>query len=141
VTTVTRGAFMAAAQASLAAALPGREVMRGIQEPADLGDAALQQGVWTLVAASASGWPRILTREGRFGTLSFAAVFYGRVAEGESALALEQLEEAAELELLDWVNTTKPEPLDAVYPLRATYSQGREFPYGWVVMEMEAMYV
>lgn len=132
---------MAAAKASLAAALPARQVMRGIQEPADLGDEALLQGVWTLVASSAGDWPRILTREGRFGTLAFAAVFYGRVAEGASTEDLEQLEETAELELLNWVNTIKPEPLDAVYPLRATYSQGREFPYGWVVMEMEAMYV
>lgn len=135
--------FMAAAHASLAAALPGRVVLRGLQDWAQLGDDALRQGVHTLVAENTAGWPAITGREGEYGTLSFAVVSYCRVADDAAnlTLAVEQFEAELEAELLDWCQAIKPGPLDAVYPKQAQYSRGLEAPVGWIVLTLEGLYV
>jgi len=139
--TAPREALMAAAQASLAAALPARQVLRGLQDPAALGDAALLQGVVALVAEGTDGWTEHTGREAEYGTLRLAAVVYLRVPDGATTAQLEQAEAAAEGELLAWCQAAKPEPLDAVYPRAAQYSRGLEAPYGWVVLTLEALYV
>lgn len=133
---------MAAAAASLAAMFPARRVERGYQDPAVLGDDALLQGVYTLIAGGASGWAEFVGREGQFGTVEFAIVGWCKVAGETDSLALEQMEAELEGELLTWCQTIKTGPLlDAVYPRRVAYSGGIECPYGWVVMQLEAGYV
>ena len=54
-------------------------------------------------------------------------------AEGpKSGIAMRAIENLKKL---------KPAPLDAVYPLRCSYSGGLETPMGWFVMELEGRYV
>lgn len=139
--TAPREPFMAAAKLSLQAACPTRVVLRGMQDPAALGDAALAQGVLSLVADGTDGWVEFTGREGEYGRLSFAIVGHLRVADDATPEALDQAEAALEGELLAWCQQIKPAPLDAVYPRRAFYSKGLERPYGWIVMELEALYV
>lgn len=142
--TTPREDFMAAAQASLAAMFPARQVLRGYRDPAVLGDDALRQGVICLIAEGTQGWTEYTGREGQFGTLAFTAVYWCALpvdADQADTEALEQLEAACEGELLAWCQAIKPGPLDAVYPKRATYSGGAECPYGWVVLRMEGGYV
>lgn len=135
---------MAAAQASLQAMYPARIVKRGMQDPAQLGDTALRQGVVTLVAESTTGWTEYAGGEAQHGTLRFAAVAYVMAADAPAdtlALAVEQAEAQIEAELLAWCATVKPAPLDAVYPREVQYSRGLEAPVGWLVMSLEALYV
>lgn len=142
-----REAFMAAAQASLQAMLPARIVERGLLDPADLGDAALVQGVFTLVPDGMADWVNHSGREGEDGTLRFAIVFYGKLDlsdpsnEVKPTLKVEQMEAQAEFEILEWCRALKLEPLSTVYPKRSAYSKGLECPAGWVVLELEALYV
>ncbi|MBY0236213.1 MAG: hypothetical protein K2W93_14630 [Burkholderiaceae bacterium] len=139
--------FMAAAEASLQAMLPARIVDRGLMDPADLGDAAMVQGLFTLVADGMGDWVNHSGREGEDGTLRFAIVFYGKLDPANPAnevkptLKVEQMEAQAEHEILEWCRALKPAPLNTVYPRRSAYSKGLECPAGWVVMEMEALYV
>lgn len=136
-----RETFMVDAEASLQAMYPARHVTRGLVDPALLGDAKLTQGVLTLVAESTSNWTEFTGREGEYGTLRFAVVGYVRVADDAEPVAVEQAEAQLEDELLAWCREIKPAPLDAVYPRECTYSRGLEAPVGWIVMEMEALYV
>ena len=145
---MSRNAFMVAAQASLQAMHPHRLVKRGLQDPAQLGDAALLQGVFALIADGTKGWPAITGREGEWGTLTFSVVGYLRVPEGPAddpaynvALAVEEAEAVMEAELLAWCQAIKPDPLDAVYPQDSQYSRGLDAPVGWVAMTLEALYV
>lgn len=142
--TARREAMMAAAFASLSAALPGRTVRRGLADPSELGDEALRPGVFCLVAERTAGWQQHLQRESELGTTDFAIVFYGclpAAAADDDTLAVEQLEAQAEGEVLAWCQSIKPEPIDAVYPKEATYSRGIDAPLAWVVMKLEALYV
>jgi hypothetical protein len=132
---------MAAAAASLQAMYPGRRVLRGMVDPAALGDAALNDGVFTLIAEGTSGWTDYTGREGQYGTLRFAVVGYVRVEDDAAAVVVEQAEAELEAELLAWCQAIKPEPLDAVYPKDVAYSRGLEAPVGWIVMALEALYV
>lgn len=136
-----RETFMAAAHASLQAMHVARLVERGMVDPAALGDETLTQGVFTLVAEETSSWTEWTGREGDYGTLQFAVVGYVRVADNAPPVAVEQAEAALEDELLAWCREIKPAPLDAVYPRKCSYSRGLEAPVGWIVMEMEALYV
>ena len=133
-----------AAQASLQAMYPGRLVKRGLQDPATLGDAVLQQGAIALVAGNTDGWTEYAGGEARNGTLHFSAVGWVKVADGpigDQTLAVEQAEAQLEAELLAWCATVKATPLDAVYPRDVQYSRGLDAPYGWLVMSLEALYV
>ena len=135
---------MDAIKAGLAAQLPGFVVRRGLRYPDQLGDDTLRQGVVCLVAEGMDGWQEHLQREGELGTLRFAAVFYGRLplaAADDDTEAIEQLELGVQTQLLAWVQSVKPEPMDAVYPKRTRYSQGIDAPVAWLVMELEALYV
>jgi hypothetical protein len=141
-----RAQFMQAATESLAAALPHRLVARGVPDPARLGNDKLTQGVISIVAGKAQGWTEYTGREGTFGLLEFNLLFDGMVADppkdaAELALAVEEMEEQFEAELLAWVQAHKTTPLDAIYPQDCTYSGGLEAPYGWVLMRLEARYV
>jgi hypothetical protein len=141
---MSREAFMAAAAASLAAMHPHRLVLRGLQDPAELGDAKLAQGVFALVAGGLRDWPPVTGREGQWGRLDFAAVAYLRVPDSPAdtaTLRVEQAEAAMEAELLAWCQAIKAAPIDAVYPQEATYSRGFEAPQGWVVMALQGLYV
>lgn len=139
-----RGLALAAAQASLQALYPARRVERGMQDPAELGDTALRQGVFTFIAEGRGDFTGVVGRESDESTLSFAVVAYGR-CEDESAaglsLRVEQLEEQLEQELIEWCQARKPSPLDTVYIKNATYSRGLDAPNAWVVLELEALYV
>lgn len=136
-----REPVMAAAAASLQAACPGRRVMRGMVDPAALGDAALNDGVLTLIAEGTTGWTEYTGREGEYGTLRFAVVGYLRVEDDAPPVAVEQAEAMLEAEVLAWCQAIKPSPLDAVYPRDAAYSRGLEHPVGWIVIALEALYV
>lgn len=136
-----REPFMAAAKESLQALYPDRIVLRGLQDPAVLGDARLRRGVFCLIAEGTEGWTDYTGREGENGTLAFACVMYLRVSDDATTEQLDQAEAAIEAELLAWCQAAKAPPLDAVYPKRATYSGGLEHPVGWVVMRLEALYV
>ncbi len=139
--TAPREPFMAAAAASLQAMYPDRIVLRGVQDPEQLGDARLRRGTYALVAEGTEGWTEYGGREGEFGTLAFAVIAWCKVSDDATAEQLEQAEAELEGELLAWCQAAKPGPIDAVYPKRATYSGGLEHPYGWVVMRLEGMYV
>lgn len=140
--TSPREPFMAAAAASLAAMYPARIVKRGIQDVAVLGDAALRQGVYQLIAEGTRDWTEYTGREAQYGRLSFAVLADAKLFnENGSTLDVEQLEAELEGELLAWLQALKPEPLQAVYPVECTYSGGLEAPNAWIVMRMEAMYV
>lgn len=134
---------MAAAKDSLAEHCPGRLVLRGLQDPGALGDKALRQGVLTLIATGLADWQRHTGREGEHGKLEFIVAGYIRLQGTDTSTEhMEQAEAALEHDVLRWVrNELKPAPLDAIYPLRCTYSGGLETPVGWFVMELEAMYV
>jgi len=136
-----RETAMAAAQASLQAMWPARLVLRGLQDTALLGDAALRQGVFALVAEGTSGWTDYTGREGEYGTLKFAVVGYVRTDDDAPTVAVEQAEAQLEDELLAWCRQIKAAPLDAVYPRDVVYSRGMEAPVGWIVMALEALYV
>lgn len=136
-----REPFMAAAAASLAALYPARLVLRGLQDPAQLGNAKCEQGVYTLIATGTRDWATHRGREGQDGTLGFVIVGYGRVADKARPLALEQNEAAMENELMAWFQAIKPAPLDAVYPRDIVYSRGFDFPYTWIVLAAEALYI
>lgn len=136
-----REPFMAAAAASLAAMYPARQVLRGLQDPAQLGDAALRQGVYCLIAEGTRDWATHRGREGQDGTLGFAIVGYGRVDDKAGTLEVEQQEAVLEAELLAWCQTIKPTPLDAVYPRNVTYSRGFDAPVCWIVLAAEALYI
>lgn len=141
--TSQRTVAMVAAQASLQAMYPTRHVLRGTQDFAALGDAVLQQGVIALIAEGTKGWTEYAGGEARNGTLAFAAVLYLKVDAPDATApeAVEDAEAVIEQEVLDWCAAIKPAPLDAVYPRAAQYSRGLDAPYGWVVMELEALYV
>lgn len=139
--TSRREEVMAAAAASLQAMHPARRVMRGMVDPAALGDAAVNDGVLTLIAEGTNGWTEYTGREGEYGTLRFAVVGYLKAEDDAAPLAVEQMEAELEAEVLAWCQAIKPEPLDAVYPRDAAYSRGLEAPYGWIVMSLEALYV
>lgn len=139
--TTLREPFLAAARADLATRYPARQVLRGLQDPATLGDDALAQGVFTLIAESTRGWPEYSGREGQYGTLSFAIVGYCRVPDVQTPEDLERAEGELESELLAWCQAKKAPPMDAVYPREVTYSGGLEHPYGWIVMRLEALYL
>lgn len=132
-----------AAQASLQALYPDRVIKRGLQDPAVLGDAVLRQGAIALVAGSTDNWTEYAGGEARNGTLHFSAVAWVLVSAdaGTESLAVEQAEAQLEAELLAWCAAVKPAPLDAVYPRDVQYSRGLEAPYGWLVMNLEALYV
>jgi hypothetical protein len=132
---------MNACKAGLAALYPARLVLRGLQDPAVLGDDALRQGVYAIVAEGMSGWVEYVGREADFGTLRFAIVAYGRVSDDGTTEDVETLEEQLETELLAWCQAIKAAPVDAVYPRKTTYSRGLDFPVAWLVMELEALYV
>lgn len=137
-------AVMDAINAGLAAQLPGMLVRRGLRYPDQLGDDVLRQGALCLMAEGMDSWQEHLQREGELGTLRFAVVFYGRLpiaADDDDTEAIEQLELGVQTQLLDWVQSVKPEPIDAVYPKRTRYSQGIDAPVAWLVMELEALYV
>lgn len=140
-----RGIFMAAAQESLAAMYPERLVRRSVPDLARLGNEALKQGVFSLVAESTKGWTEFTGREGEYGTLEFAVLADAMVYEledgADEAQAVEQLEEQLEAEVLAWVQAIKPEPLNAIYPVECTYSGGLEAPNAWIVMKLQALYV
>lgn len=136
-----REPFMAAAKESLQALYPDRIVLRGLQDPAALGDARLLRGVYCLIAEGTEGWTDYTGREGENGTLAFACVAYLRISDDATTEALEQAEAVVEAELLAWCQAIKPTPLDAVYPKRCTYSGGLEHPVGWIVLRLEALYV
>ena len=133
--------FMAAAKASLAALYPDRQVLRGLHDPAVLGDTALRQGVYMLVAEDKDGWAEYSGREGEHATLRFAVVGYIQLEERQTPEELEDAEAELEQELLAWCQASKAPPLDAVYPQRVTYSGGLEHPYGWIVMRLQALYI
>lgn len=139
--TALREPFMAAAAASLAAMYPARLVKRGLQDPADLGDPVLRQGVYALVAEGTRDWADYRGREGQDGTLGFAIVGYGRVGDKGTTLDVEQLEATMEAELLAWFQAIKPTPLDAVYPRSVVYSRGFDAPVAWIVMAAEGLYI
>lgn len=136
-----REPFMAAAAASLAAMYPARLVKRGLQDPAQLGDAVLRQGLYALVAEGTRDWADHRGREGQDGTLGFAIVGYGRVDDQAGTLEVEQLEAEMENELMAWCQAIKPAPLDAVYPRNIVYSRGFDAPVAWVVLSAEGLYV
>lgn len=139
-----RGLAMAAAEASLQALYPARLVLRGMQDPASLGDAALRQGAHVLIAGGRGDFAGVVGRESDDSTLKFAVVSYGRVLDETDAgltLRIEQLEEQLEQEVIEWCQAAKPAPLDTVYPKSAAYSQGLDAPFAWVVIELEAPYV
>jgi len=132
---------MAAAKESLQAMWPARRVERGLYDPAVVGDEALLQGMFCLVAEGTSGWTDYTGREGEYGTLKFAVVGYIKVDDDALPVVLEQAEAQMEAELLAWCQAIKAAPIDAVYPRDVTYSRGLELPLGWIVMAMEAQYV
>ena len=138
-----REAFMVAARDSLEAACPGRHVMRGMVDPVTLPDALLRKGVLTLIATGRDSWLMHTGREGEYGRLEFVIIGYVRLqGTDESTERLERTEAQLEHEVMQWVrDEMKTAPLDAVYPLRCTYSGGLETPMGWIVMELEARYV
>jgi hypothetical protein len=136
-----REPFMAAAQASLAALYPERIILRGLQDPAQLGDARLRQGVYALIATGTKDWATHRGREGQDGTLGFVIVGYGRVDDSATPQALEQAEAVMESELLAWCQAIKPTPLDAVYPRDVLYSAGFDHPYTWIVLNLEGLYI
>lgn len=140
--TAPREPFMAAAAASLQAMYPQRIVKRGIQDLAAIGDAALRQGVYQLLAEGTKGWAEFVGREALYGRLAFAVLADARLAnESGTTLDVEQLEAELEGELLAWLQAAKPSPLEAVYPVECTYSGGLEAPNAWIVFRMEALYV
>jgi hypothetical protein len=138
-----REAFMVAARDSLAAACPERFVTRGMVDPVTLPDDALRKGVLTLIATDRDNWLMHTGREGEYGRLLFVIIGYVRLkGTDESTERLERTEAQLEHEVLQWVrDELKPAPLDAVYPLRCSYSGGLEVPMGWFVMELEGRYV
>lgn len=138
-----REAFMVAARDSLAAACPTRHVTRGLQDPVNLPDAVLRQGLLTLIATDRDSWLTHTGREGEHGRLQFVIVGYVRLQGTDTNTErLERTEAQLEHEVLQWVrDELKPAPLDAVYPLRCSYSGGLETPMGWFVMELEGRYV
>jgi hypothetical protein len=142
-TTSEREAFMVAARDSLATACPERLVLRGMVDPTTLPDDALRKGVLTLIATGRDSWLMHTGREGEYGRLEFVIVGYVRLkGSDESTERLERTEAQLEHEVLQWVrDELKPAPLDAVYPLRCSYSGGLETPIGWFVMELEGHYV
>lgn len=132
---------MRAAQASLQAMYPARLVERGLQDPAQLGDVNLAQGVYTLIATGTRDWADYRGREGQDGTLGFVIVGYSRVDDSATPEQLEENEEAMEDELMAWCQAIKPAPLDSVYPKDIVYSRGFDFPYTWVVLGVEALHI
>lgn len=133
--------FLEAAKQSLAAMYPARQVKRGLQDPAVAGDTALRLGLFSLVSEGTRDWADYRGREGEFGTLDWAIVGHILIAEGGTTAELEDAEAELEGELLAWCQAQKPAPLDSVYPVRVAYSKGLDFPYGWIVMQLEALYV
>lgn len=134
---------MAAAAESLQAMWPDRHVLRGLQDPAKLGDPMLRAGVYALIAAGTAGWTEYTGREAQYGELEFAICAWCMLqGEDTSTERLEQLEAELEDELLQWCQSIKTGPLlDAVYPVRVTYSGGLDSPYGWLVMRLKGLYV
>ncbi|MCV2349343.1 hypothetical protein [Paucibacter sp. Y2R2-4] len=139
-----RALFMAAAEASLQALYPARLVDRGMQDPAEVGDQALRQGLHTFIAEGRGDFSGVVGSESDDSTLRFAIVSYGRLSD-ESAAGItrrvEQLEEQLEQEIIEWCQARKSAPLDTVYITKSTYSRGLDAPVAWVVMELEALYV
>lgn len=140
-----RAGFMQAAADSLAAMHPHRFVKRGLPDLARLGNERLRQGVFSLVPEGLKGWTEFTGREGEYGTLNFAVLADGMVYDledgADEALAVEELEEQLEAEVLAWVQALKPEPLNAIYPVECTYSGGIEAPNAWVLIKLQALYV
>lgn len=132
---------MAAAKASLQAFLPARRVERGLQEPAQLGDEALRQGVFTLISEGIGNFSGVVGHENEQGTQDFAIVAWVLAPQDATSEDLETLEHAAVAEILAWCQAAKPAPLDAVYARKATFSRGLDYPVGWVAMELQALYI
>lgn len=139
--TPRRELLMQAVAADLQARYPDRLVLRGRQDPGLLGDAKLRRGVYAVVAKSTDDWLKFLMREAEYGTTSFVVVAYTIVEELSTTEEVERAEAVLEDELLQWCQSPKQAPLDAVYPRNAGYSTGVDHPVGWVVMDMDADYV
>ncbi|MBA4344392.1 MAG: hypothetical protein C0423_19810 [Methylibium sp.] len=136
-----RETVLDAIKASLAAMCPGRHVERGLQDPAQLGDTLLARGVMAIVAQETEKWLNYPQREAESGTLRFSVIFHCLPSPNASTLDVERAEGEAEEQLLAWCRSVRPEPIDTVFPRRATYSRGLDAPLAWLVMEMEAAYV
>lgn len=126
---------------SLAAALPARDVARGLVDPATLPQKQLQAGVLRLVAGGGGSFANWQGREGELGTVKASIVGFVLVAEKEQQVVVEQAELALLEEVLAWIGEPKAPPLDSIYPGDYTQSSGLEHPIGWFTLALQVRHV
>lgn len=136
-----RDDMLDALKASMAAAMADRVVERGLKDPAALNAEEMRRGHFAIVASAMGEWLRYRGREAESGKLKFAVVFHGQPSAKATALDVERMEGEALEQLLAWCREARPEPLDTVFPIDATFSRGLDAPVAWMVVEMEANYV
>lgn len=131
-----------AIKTSLAAALPLRVVQRSLViDPLNHDPAALEQGVICLVAGGGGRFANYRGREAQLGHCTLGVVGFVKVAEGSDALAVEQAELALLSDVLGWVAAPvapgAPKPWDIALPQDWRCSRQMEYPYGWIVLDVD----
>jgi len=135
---------MAGVAAGLGAALPMRNVQRGlVLDAASLNNKQLEQGVLCLVSQGGGAFWNYQGREGDGGDLDVTVVGFVKVGEKTPTEAIEQAELALVEDVLGWCRGIGPgdAPLDAVIPQSWRQSGQLEHPFGWVAMKLKVRWL
>ena len=129
-------AVLDAITASLATALPLRNVQRSLVDPANESAERLLAGVVCVVSEGGGKFANYRGREGDLGTMHVRLVGFVQVAEGTTPADIEIAELTLLGEFLRWISTTAVPGLDALYPGDWAQSKQLEHPHGWLVLAL-----
>lgn len=121
------------------AALPHRVVQRSlVRDPLSHDQAALEKGVICLVNGGGGQFANYRGREARLGHAALGVVGFVLVEETAEPVAVEQAELALLQDLLGWLQAPgHPRPFDYAAAKEFRQSRQMEFPYGWIVLEVD----
>ncbi|MBV7454300.1 hypothetical protein KW843_07445 [Acidovorax sp. sif1233] len=126
-------------QASMQAAMPLRIVQRSlVLDPLNADQDALARGVVCLVNGGGGQFANYRGREGQLGHAALGVVAFVRVPEGSAPVDVEAAELAVLADVLAWVKAPGlPRPFDSALPKSFRQSRQLDFPWGWIVIELD----
>lgn len=132
-----QNALLDALVAGLAAACPGRVVSRKFKPLAQVSQAALLSGVVSVITTGEKDFPNYRGREAQLGTLEVFVIGQLEVADKADPEAVERAELALTNEVKNFLAGALPAPVEMAYLRRTKQSGQLEYPYGWVVFDLE----
>lgn len=123
----------------MAAALPHRVVQRSlVRDPITHDEDEMLKGVICLVNGGGGRFANYRGREAQLGHASLGVVGFVRVDEALPGEAVEKAELALLQDVLDWLKSPgAPRPFDTAAPGDWRQSRQLEFPFGWIVLEVD----